>query len=423
MAANLEPLPGTSDLWEPEVTQWLDVESTARAVFRLYGYDEIRTPVFERTEVFVHGIGGETEVVQKEMYTFEDRGGRSLTLRPEGTAGVMRAIAARGLSTGEERRVHYLGPMFRGERPAAGRRRQFHQIGVEAVGSCAPMCDVECIAMLMHFLEAIGIPDARLLVNTRGVPEDRAQVSAAFRQYFAPRIDGMCPDCQRRLGTNIWRILDCKEEACQESIDGAPSMIDLVGEGSRSLFEQACAGLDSLDIGYTVAPRLVRGLDYYVHTVFEVTHGGLGAQDALAGGGRYSLPLPRLKKPMQGVGFAAGTERLLLARESRGVRAETDGGTDVYVAAIGEEALGCGLALAQSLRRHGLCVLAERQSGRSMKAQMRSANREGGRFTLILGQAEIERGTVVCKDMRTSQQEELSCCDAPSELVRRLTDD
>ena len=423
MAANLEPLPGTSDIWEPEISEWLDVESQARTVFRLYGYDELRTPVFERTDVFVHGIGDETEVVQKEMYTFEDRGGRSLTLRPEGTAGVMRAVASRGLGTGEEKRVHYLGPMFRGERPAAGRRRQFHQIGVEAVGPPAPMCDVECIAMLMHFLEAIGIPDANLLINTRGTPEDRQQVSAAFRQHFAPRIESMCEDCRRRLETNIWRILDCKEDVCQDAIDTAPSMVDLVGPDSRSLFEQVCAGLDAIGIAFTAAPRLVRGLDYYVHTVFEVTHGGLGAQDALAGGGRYSVRLRSLKNPMKGVGFAAGIERLLLARRSLGVESPTPGGVDVYVASIGEQALARGLALAQSLRRQGVRVLAERQAGRSMKAQMRSANRLGVRFALIQGEAEIERGTIVCRDMRASEQDEIAWHDVPTALADRLRSD
>ena len=423
MAANLEPLPGTSDIWEPEISEWLDLESKARTVFGLYGYDELRTPMFERTDVFVHGIGDQTEVVQKEMYTFEDRGGRSLTLRPEGTAGVMRAIAAHGLGTGEEKRVHYLGPMFRGERPAAGRRRQFHQIGVEAVGSLASMADVECIAMLMHFLEAIDIPDASLLVNTRGTPGEREQVSAAFRQHFTPRVDAMCQDCRRRLDTNIWRILDCKEDACQDAINAAPSMVDLVGPESRSFFGQVCAGLDALKIDYTVAPRLVRGLDYYVHTVFEVTHGGLGAQDALAGGGRYSVHLRGLKSPMEGVGFAAGIERLLLARQSLGVRAATPAGIDVYVASIGEESLARGLLLAQMLRRQGVRVLAERQAGRSMKAQMRSANRLGVRFALIQGEAEIERGTVICRNMHASDQEELAWTSLPTALVDRLRTD
>jgi histidyl-tRNA synthetase len=406
MAPAYEPLPGTADIWEPEVRDWLCLEEAARQVFGRYGYSELRTPIFERTDVFVRSIGDETDVVQKEMYTFEDRGGRSLTLRPEGTAGTMRAIASRGLSEGEQLRVFYLGPMFRGERPAAGRRRQFHQVGVEAVGTADPSADAEAIAMLVHYLEAIGVTGGRLLLNTRGVAEDRAAVAAALRGHFEPQAQAMCPDCQRRIATNVARVLDCKNPGCQALVGGAPTMMDLVGEDSRRFFASVCRSLERLGVAFEIAPRLVRGLDYYVHTVFEVVHSGLGAQDALAGGGRYRISLPGAKAPLDGVGFAAGSERLLMARESRGLKAQPRGGAEVFVAALGDEATIPALELAQQLRRSdlGLRVLAGAGS-RSLKAQMRLANREGVRWALILGGNELAAGTVVCKDMAASQQE------------------
>lgn len=410
MAAQLEPPPGTSDLWEQELLDWVELESCARDIFSRYGYGELRTPIFERTKVFTRSLGEETDVVQKEMYTFEDRGGRSLTLRPEGTAGVMRAIANRGLAVGEERRVFYMGPMFRGERPAAGRRRQFHQIGVEAVGRVTPWLDVECIAMLMRFLTALGIPNGRLLLNTRGLPEDRERVTEELLEHFQPRLEELCIDCQRRIQTNIWRILDCKEQACQPAIEAAPKIIDLLGPDSQAFFQAVCRGLSDLGIEFELCPRLVRGLDYYLHTVFEVIHEGLGAQDALVGGGRYRILVPGTKNALEGVGFAAGIERLLLARESLGVRASATETADVYVVSLGDDILGSGLALAETLRGAGLRVLAE-TTGRSFKAQMRTANRLGAHWALIRGEAEMAAGTVQCKEMTTSEQTEVAVGD------------
>lgn len=405
MASSSEPLPGTSDLWEPEVSDWVALEGAARRVFGAYGYGELRTPIFERTDVFVRSIGDETEVVQKEMYTFEDRGGRSLTLRPEGTAGVIRAVANSGLTQGDEKRVFYMGPMFRGERPAAGRRRQFHQIGVEAVGPSDPVIDAECIAMFVQFLDEIGVTGSRVMLNTRGIAEDRVAVSAALRAFFAPRVAGMCEDCQRRLDTNVLRMLDCKNEACQALVVDAPKMIDLVCAESREFFARVCGCLDQLGVDYELAPRLVRGLDYYAHTVFEVTHSGLGAQDALAGGGRYSIIPPGSNKPVDGVGFATGMERLLMARQSLGIGGAVRPEADVYVVSLGETAVAPGLALAQEIRRSDLALRVRAEtSGRSMKAQMRTANRLGVRLALIQGESELAEGQVVCKNMVTSEQ-------------------
>ncbi len=412
MAKAAEPLPGTSDLWEPRVRDWVRLERVARDVFSRYGYGELRTPIFERTAVFTRTIGTDTDVVQKEMYTFEDRGGRSLTLRPEGTAGVIRAIANRGLGQGEEHRVFYMGPMFRGERPAAGRRRQFHQIGVECVGSCQPLADVECIAMLVHFLKETGIRDGRVLLNTRGLAEDRPRVARSLVEHFSPSLHAMCEDCRRRLNTNVWRILDCKTECCRAIVRTAPHMLDLVGDESRRFFESVCRGLDELGVYYELAPRLVRGLDYYVHTVFEITHSGLGAQDALAGGGRYTISPPGAKSPIEGVGFAAGIERLVLALRSAGAEPADSRGTDVYITVPGTGAENTGLSLAQQIRANcpGLRVRAD-FSGRSMKAQMRTANKLGARYVLILGEEERARNLVLCKDMNTSEQEAVPIAD------------
>ncbi len=404
MAVN-EPLPGTSDLWEPEVLDWINLENQSRDIFARYGYAELRTPIFERTDVFVRNLGSDTDVVQKEMYTFQDRGGRSLTLRPEGTAGVMRAIANKGLEQGEEARVFYFGPMFRGERPAAGRRRQFHQIGVEAVGSNSPWMDAECIAMLAHFLDALGIRGSRVLLNTRGLPEDRPAISQALFDYFHPQSKNLCEDCQRRITSNVWRMLDCKHPDCHQIALGAPQIIDLLGEESRVFFNQVCAGLSELGVEFEFAPRMVRGLDYYVHTVFEITHSGLGAQDALAGGGRYRISLPGDKRTFEGIGFAAGMERLLLARENLDQQSASAGKIDTYIICLGTEAIPAGLRLAGELRHSDLGGRIKVDfSNRSLKAQLRSANRERSNRVLILGEAELSQGSVICRDMGTSAQ-------------------
>ena len=400
-----EPLPGTSDIWEPELSDWVLLENKAREIFSRYAYSELRTPIFERSDVFVRNLGSETDVVQKEMYSFKDRGGRDLTLRPEGTAGVMRAIAHRGLNQGEEARVFYFGPMFRGERPAAGRRRQFHQIGVEAVGSDSPWMDAECIAMLTHFLQELGISGSKVLLNSRGLPEDREAVSSALKEYFRPKLPELCEDCQRRLETNVWRMLDCKNPACQQTALQAPKILDLLSESSREFFKRSCEGLAELGVDYEVAPRMVRGLDYYVHTVFEITHSGLGAQDALAGGGRYRISLPGDKRCHEGIGFAAGMERLLLARESLGLQSAAKPEADTYIVSLGENAIAAGLRLADELRRLGLGGRVKADlSARSMKAQMRSANREGALVVLILGEDEIARAEVSCRNMQSSEQ-------------------
>jgi len=400
------PPPGTSDIFPNEITAWLELENTARRVFSLYGYGEIRTPVFEFTEVFQRGLGDETEVVQKEMYTFEDRGGRSLTLRPEGTAGVMRALSGTEAMNGVEQRVFYMGPMFRGERPSAGRRRQFHQIGVENAGKVAPELDAESIAMLCRFLNEAGAGGFELLINTRGVKEDRGPAEAALREHFAAHIDEMCEDCKARLERNVWRILDCKQECCRKHIDTAPDAASLFGQSSRDYFKRVCDMLTSLEIPFKVEPRLVRGLDYYVHTVFELTHTALGGQNAIAGGGRYELTVPGFNRPVQGVGFAAGMERLLMVREAAGVTAPAPAVPDVFLISLGEKAMASNGKLAETLRRAGISAALEYEA-KSMKSQMRSADRLKARKVLIVGDSELEKGTAVLKNMADGSQQDV----------------
>ncbi len=416
--AKFSPPPGTADIFPEETPRWRYLENAARQIFTLYGYGELRTPIFEYTEVFQRGIGTETEVVRKEMYTFEDRGGRSLTLRPEGTAGVMRALLNTDVMNGNEKRVFYIGPMFRGERPAAGRRRQFHQIGVENVGRTAPGLDVENIVMQMHFLEELGISGTKLLINTRGLISDRAPAEAVLREYFGRYVEDMCDDCRQRLEANIWRILDCKNAACREIILNAPDYSKAFSRESLTYFDEVRTLLGQCNIDFQVDKQLVRGLDYYVHTVWEVIHPGLGAQNSLAGGGRYELYLPETGKPVNGVGFAVGMERLLLAQEALQISTLMPAVAPVYLISLGDKARGFNLQLACRLRRAGIATLVEVEN-KSVKAQMRAANRAEAEFSVICGDAEMEQGIVVCKCMATGNQLELSADELPDYLIQK----
>ena len=418
--AKSAPLPGTSDIFPAEVGAWRFLEKTARDVFERYNYGELRTPIFEATEVFQRGLGDETEVVQKEMYTFEDRGGRSVTLRPEGTAGVMRALLNTDVLNGVEQRVFYIGPMFRGERPAAGRRRQFHQIGVENVGRMAPELDAEMIAMLLGFLEELGITGATLKLNTRGVAADRPAAAAALKEYFSKHIDSLCEDCRKRLQGNVWRILDCKVDTCREIIADVPDYAGMFSEESRNYFKEVCKRLDWLGIKYEIDPFLVRGLDYYVHTVFEITHPGLGAQNAIAGGGRYELTLPGESKPVIGVGFAAGMERLMLVQEALGIVEETQNSLPFFLVGLGAAARMANLKLAGELRNAGIPVMTELEE-RSFKAQLRAANKCNAAYTVVRGDSEMEKGIVMLKNMSNGEQQELPAENLAETLKQLIT--
>ncbi|MBU8901210.1 MAG: histidine--tRNA ligase [Victivallales bacterium] len=405
--AKFSPPPGTADIFPEEMPLWNRLEDSARRIFPLYGYGELRTPIFESTEVFKRGIGDETEVVQKEMYTFEDRGGRSITLRPEGTAGVMRALLNTDVMNGNEKRVFYIGPMFRGERPAAGRRRQFHQVGVENAGRVAPELDAENMAMMMQYLDNLEISGAKLVINTRGVQADRGPAEEMLSKYFQQHIGDMCDDCQTRVTRNVWRILDCKQACCKEIVKNTPDYLSAYSSESRAYFDSVCNLLTSFNVDFEIDKQLVRGLDYYAHTVFEVIHPGIGAQSAIAGGGRYELYLPENKKPIVGVGFAAGLERLLMVQEALKVAAPVAGKGPVFLISMGASARAFNMKLAQDLRNANIPVVVEVEE-KSMKAQMRAANRANAAFGIICGDDELETGKVVFKDMENGSQEERS---------------
>lgn len=398
----IQKIKGFADILPPQSHVYDLLEQTAKAVFARYGYKEARLPILERTELFSRSIGEETDVVQKEMYTFPDRKNRSLTMRPEATAGVVRAYVENGLHAQEElTKLYCAGPMFRYERPQKGRMRQFHQIDVEAFGSASPYLDAEIIFMLSHFLTELGIADLNIELNSLGCPECRPAYHDALNEYFRGFDAGqLCEDCMRRKLTNPLRVLDCKVPACKELTRSAPQISDYQCPSCKEHFETVTGLLDKGGLAYTLNPRLVRGLDYYVRTTFEVTSGKIGAQSAVAGGGRYDGLVKTLGGPdLPGVGFACGMERLAMLMGDPQPPAP-----DFHLAVLGEAGLGAGLLLAQQLRDAGLCGECA-LSAKSAKSQMRAAGKSGARFCLILGDAEIEGGTVQVKDMAAGTQD------------------
>ncbi len=408
-----QPIPGMSDLASPEIHLWQQLEDVARQVLARYSFEEVRTPILERTSVFQRTLGDTTDVVRKEMYSFTDRGDRELALRPEGTAGVIRYVAGRGQDA-QDARLYYLGPMFRSERPQAGRRRQFHQLGVEAVGAPSPAADAEMIALQAHLLSAWGLDAFEMEVNTRGLPADRERVAIGLRNAVAPRLNDLCDDCRRRYEENPLRILDCKNAQCRDVVSGLPPVTEFMGTEARAYLADVLKILKRLEIPVTENPRLVRGLDYYVHTVWEVTHAGLGAQDALSGGGRYELTFGN--KTVEGVGFAVGLERMIAALTEQGTDpAGLAESPAVWLVSQAQDAFEENLVLMQTLRMRGVsCGMDLR--GRSTKAQMRAANRARSRYVIIRGDHEMEEGTFQLKNMEDGAQEEL---DMP-ELMQRL---
>lgn len=404
-SGEFQPLQGMSDICAPEIWLWQMIEERARNLFNCYGYEELRTPSLEKLSVFKRSIGDTTDVVQKEMYAFKDRGGRELALRPEGTAGTIRHLAGRG-EEGLSARVFYIAPMFRCERPQAGRKRQFHQVGVEATGEPNPLADAECIALQQHLLEAWGLTGSKIQISTRGMPSDRQPVADGLRNALQPHLGELCEDCQRRIDENVLRVIDCKNEGCKKIVDQIPSALEFMSEESREYLDAVIHALEKMGIEADVDPKLVRGLDYYVHTVWEITHGALGAQNAIAGGGRYEIALG--KKGVPGVGFAMGMERVLTSLEACGVTAEQfapKGG--IWLVSLGEAALAENMKLARELRNKGVRCGMELVA-KSMKAQMRKANKVGAEKVIIRGEDELANGTAVVKDMNEGSQETLS---------------
>lgn len=404
---DISAVKGVSDVMPPEIHVWRHIENTAMAVFGAYGFMEYRPPVIEYTQVFTRSIGETSDIVEKEMYTFTDKGDRSVTLRPEGTAPIVRGYVQHNLHTlPSPQKYFYMGPMFRYERPQKGRQRQFYQIGAEAFGSASALMDAEIISMLRRFLEAAGLKDIAVQLNSIGCPACRPSYRAALVGFLSPKTKDMCPDCLRRYERNPLRILDCKAHGCVELRKGAPKVGDHLCDACKAHFSALKESLGLLGVKYEINPEMVRGLDYYTRTTFEVTSMNLGAQNAVAAGGRYDGLVREFGGPeTPAVGFAVGMERLvsLISKESSDGRMPRP---SVYIASIGEAASRRAAMAADNLRAGGLWAETSVEGG-SLKAQLRRADRLGARHVFILGDEELSKGSVKWKDMRNKTEGEL----------------
>lgn len=400
----IKALKGFKDILPEEVYLWQQIEESARNIFHRFGFTEIKIPVLEKTELFARSIGEATDIVEKEMYSFTDKNGESVTMRPEGTAPVIRAFIEHGMHVGPPvQRLYTIGPMFRHERPQKGRLRQFQQLSVEVLGTSHPRVDAEVIAMAWLLLAELGLA-VSLELNSLGCPACRPDFKQALLSFLNDAVGDLCPDCERRRQTNPLRVLDCKSSSCREQYKRAPSVIDYLCPACEQHFSAVKSGLGQLGIPYVINKFMVRGLDYYNRTTFELVTGELGAQSAVGAGGRYDGLVAQLGGPdTPGIGFAMGVERLvlLLSRQSAGREAP---GLDLYIAVLGEVALDRGFRLTHGLRRGGARVLMDHE-GRSLKSQMKLADRLRARFTLMMGDDELARQEAVLKDMRTGEQE------------------
>ncbi len=396
---------GTKDILPDTVGDWNYVEGEIRELCRRFGYSEIRTPIFEHTELFQRGIGEGTDVVDKEMYTFTDRGERSITLRPENTASAVRAYLQNKLYAQSNLvKLFYIGSMFRYDRPQAGRMREFHQFGVEALGEANPAVDAEVILLAMNLLEGLGLKNLELSINSVGCPKCRSKYRTMLQDFFRDKLEDLCEDCRSRFERSPLRILDCKKDSDKPYMADAPKITDCLCEECADHFAKLKELLTSAGISFTHDPRLVRGLDYYTKTAFEIKYPPLGAQSAVAGGGRYDGLIEEMGgNPTPAVGFATGLERLLLALESQNLLPEKNRSVDAYVVALGEKAQAEGFKLLNSLRQQGLSAAMD-FAGRSMKAQMKQANKLGAKYSVILGEDEIAEGVAMLRSMEDSSQ-------------------
>ncbi|MFD1018868.1 histidine--tRNA ligase [Thalassobacillus hwangdonensis] len=403
---------GTQDILPGNSEKWQYIEENLKDLCNRYNYKEIRTPLFEHTELFQRGVGDTTDIVQKEMYTFEDRGGRSLTLRPEGTASVVRSFVENKLFglPNQPTKLFYIGPMFRYERPQQGRTRQFVQFGIEALGSADPGVDAEVLALAMSAYQEFGLKSLKLVINSLGDTESRESHRQALVNHFDPHREELCADCQVRLDKNPLRVLDCKKDRNHPAMATAPSILEHLNEYSRNYFEQVKANLDTMGINYVVDKNLVRGLDYYNHTAFEIMSDaeGFGAITTLSGGGRYNGLVEEIGGPeTPGIGFALSIERLLMALEAEGIELPLDDALDCYFIAIGEEAEKQALKLTYELRKSGIQVDKDYMQ-RKMKAQFKAADRYNAKYVLILGENELAEQKINVKNMDTGDQVQIA---------------
>ena len=404
MTAKVQGIRGMEDVLPDQTPLWQRFEDATRRVFELYGYRNIRTPIVEPTALFVRGLGEVTDIVEKEMYTFEDRNGESLALRPEATAGIVRSAIEHNFLYNGAMRVWTVGPMFRYERPQKGRQRQFHQFDVEALGFEGPDVDAEQIVMLARLWRAVGIPGVELHINSIGDAADRKAHRAKLVAYFEKHRSQLDEDSERRLATNPLRILDSKNPAMQSMIEGAPRLVDQLGDAAAEHFAGLRALLDAAGVPYTVNPRLVRGLDYYNRSVFEFISGAIGAQSTIAGGGRYDALFAELGgKPTPACGFGMGIERAVLAMQA--AKVEAPSGPDAFVVHAGEGAEVMAWRISEQMRDAGLAVVLG--AGGSFKSQMKKADASGARFAVILGDAEVQSGQVSLKPLRSEGSQQL----------------
>ncbi|MBQ8563694.1 MAG: histidine--tRNA ligase [Firmicutes bacterium] len=396
---------GTKDILPDQIHKWHYVEQQWKDICRRYGFKEVRTPVFEHTELFTRGIGDTTDVVQKEMYTFEDHGGRSITLKPEGTSPAVRAfIEHKQYAEVQPTKYHYITPCYRYEKPQSGRLREFHQFGIEVFGTPNMMADAEVICLGYEFLTSLGITEIELRINSVGCPDCRKKHRAALREFLTPKYGELCDTCKTRFDKNPMRILDCKSPVCHELVQGAPMMIDYLCDDCKDAFQQLQDNLKAMEIPFTVDPGIVRGLDYYTKTAFEFVTTKIGAQGTVCGGGRYDHLIEEVGgPPIPGVGFGLGIERLLLLMEANEVHFPEPDKLDVFIAVMGDEAKAYGLKLCRDLRAKGLSAEMDTLA-RNIKNQFKYANRLNAKYTVVIGENELAEGVAAVKDMAAQEQ-------------------
>ena len=409
MALITKAIKGTKDVLPKDVHKNQYIEATALDIASKFGYKEIRTPVFEHTELFQRGVGDTTDVVQKEMYTFDDKGGRSITLRPERTAGAVRSYLENGLcNEALPQKVCYLISCYRYEKPQAGRLREFHQFGVECFGSASPLADAEIIALAKSLFDTLGVKDLSLEINSIGCPTCRAEYHKALKEYFSSRKDELCNTCKSRLDRNPMRILDCKSPICHEIAEGAPVVIDYLCDECKEHFENVQKYLKAQNIEYTINPQIVRGLDYYTKTVFEFVSNSIGAQGTVCGGGRYDGLVEELGgQHTPSLGFAMGIERLMLLMEAQGCEFPEAEKPDLFIVALGEKAMLKAVEIAKDMREEGFSALLDLNQ-RSVRAQMKYADKLGAKFNVVIGDNEVEAKTAKLKNIQTGEETEIN---------------
>lgn len=409
MALITKAIKGTKDVLPSEVYKNQCIEATCLTVAENFGYKEMRTPVFEHTELFQRGVGDTTDVVQKEMYTFDDKGGRSITLRPEGTAGAARSFLENGLSNEAlPQKICYLTSCYRYEKPQAGRLREFHQFGIECFGATSPLADAEMIALAKQIFDELGVKDLHLELNSIGCPTCRAEYHKALKEYFSSRVDELCDTCRDRLDRNPMRILDCKSPVCSEIAKDAPVVLDYLCDECKEHFEKTKSYLDAMNIEYIVNPQIVRGLDYYTKTVFEFVADSIGAQGTVCGGGRYDGLIEELGgQHTPSLGFAMGLERLQLVMEAQGCEFPEPSRPDLFIVAMGDKATLKAVEIAKDMRDEGYSVVYD-LNGRSLRAQMKYADKINAKYNVVIGDNEVDTKSAVLKDMATGEQSDIS---------------